>query len=76
MDKKVGRNDPCSCGSGKKYKQCCMTKGNEPPKITFKAKVLGQQKQVNLLHRTFGNAIDQTHKDDKPPTPPSLLEEK
>ena len=22
-DKKVGRNDPCPCGSGKKYKQCC-----------------------------------------------------
>ena len=21
--KKVGRNDPCPCGSGKKYKQCC-----------------------------------------------------
>ena len=20
---KVGRNDPCPCGSGKKYKQCC-----------------------------------------------------
>jgi SEC-C motif-containing protein len=20
---KVGRNDPCSCGSGKKYKKCC-----------------------------------------------------
>jgi preprotein translocase subunit SecA len=20
---KVGRNDPCSCGSGKKYKRCC-----------------------------------------------------
>jgi hypothetical protein len=20
----VGRNDPCPCGSGKKYKQCCM----------------------------------------------------
>jgi len=19
----VGRNDPCPCGSGKKYKQCC-----------------------------------------------------
>lgn len=25
-DKKVGRNDPCPCGSGKKYKQCCMRK--------------------------------------------------
>ena len=21
--KKVGRNDPCPCGSGKKYKNCC-----------------------------------------------------
>ena len=22
-NRKVGRNDPCPCGSGKKYKQCC-----------------------------------------------------
>ncbi|MBI5181450.1 MAG: preprotein translocase subunit SecA, partial [Nitrospirae bacterium] len=22
-NKKIGRNDPCSCGSGKKYKKCC-----------------------------------------------------
>jgi len=22
--KKVGRNDPCGCGSGKKYKKCCL----------------------------------------------------
>ena len=21
--KKIGRNDPCPCGSGKKYKHCC-----------------------------------------------------
>ena len=29
---KVGRNDPCPCGSGKKYKNCCMLKdqGNTP----------------------------------------------
>ncbi|EAA3892892.1 SEC-C metal-binding domain-containing protein, partial [Salmonella enterica] len=20
----VGRNDPCPCGSGKKFKQCCL----------------------------------------------------
>lgn len=25
-DKKTGRNDPCPCGSGKKYKQCCAGK--------------------------------------------------
>ncbi len=24
---KVGRNDPCPCGSGKKYKHCCGQKG-------------------------------------------------
>ena len=23
---KAGRNDPCPCGSGKKYKQCCLNK--------------------------------------------------
>jgi len=23
---KVGRNEPCPCGSGKKYKHCCLTK--------------------------------------------------
>ncbi len=22
---KIGRNDPCPCGSGKKYKKCCLT---------------------------------------------------
>ena len=25
---KVGRNDPCPCGSGKKYKNCCWNKDN------------------------------------------------
>ena len=24
LDGKVGRNDPCPCGSGKKYKKCCL----------------------------------------------------
>lgn len=25
----LGRNDPCPCGSGKKYKQCCLGKDEE-----------------------------------------------
>jgi hypothetical protein len=31
--KKVGRNDPCPCGSGKKYKHCCSGKdlGDDSP---------------------------------------------
>jgi len=28
---KVGRNDPCPCGSGKKYKKCCGAPGKEEP---------------------------------------------
>ena len=24
--KNIGRNDPCPCGSGKKFKQCCQNK--------------------------------------------------
>ena len=26
---KVGRNDPCPCGSGKKYKNCCLRKDEQ-----------------------------------------------
>jgi hypothetical protein len=26
---KIGRNDPCPCGSGKKYKKCCLEKDEE-----------------------------------------------
>ena len=29
VQKKVGRNDPCPCGSGKKYKKCCGADGTE-----------------------------------------------
>ena len=29
VSNKVGRNDPCPCGSGKKYKKCCGLKGNQ-----------------------------------------------
>jgi len=28
---KTGRNDPCPCGSGKKYKKCCGASGNDTP---------------------------------------------
>ncbi len=27
---KIGRNDPCPCGSGRKYKKCCLLKGKQP----------------------------------------------
>ena len=30
---KVYRNDPCPCGSGKKYKNCCLASGRYAPKL-------------------------------------------
>jgi len=30
----LGRNDPCPCGSRKKYKKCCLTKGEEAKRAT------------------------------------------
>lgn len=30
MKRKIGRNDPCPCGSGKKYKHCCLGKADNP----------------------------------------------
>jgi|GEM_PF-275227 len=32
---KIGRNDPCPCGSGKKYKQCCMVLEDGPTADLF-----------------------------------------
>ena len=29
VEKRPGRNDPCHCGSGKKYKNCCLKKDQE-----------------------------------------------
>lgn len=31
---KTGRNDPCPCGSGKKYKKCCEPKEAAARKLT------------------------------------------
>jgi len=33
----VGRNDPCPCGSGKKYKKCCMLKETSVDLEAFRA---------------------------------------
>lgn len=37
---RVGRNEPCPCGSGRKYKQCCLTKDDE--RLHFSTDVAGK----------------------------------
>lgn len=43
MSEKVGRNEPCHCGSGKKYKKCCMNKDQEQKKLFMES-----MKRVNV----------------------------
>ena len=35
---KTGRNDPCPCGSGKKYKRCCLAQDQAAEIATLSAK--------------------------------------
>lgn len=71
MNSKVGRNDNCPCGSGKKYKNCCIAKDRKPtgPK-KFSAKLLSQPKPINLMERTYGASIEAAGKGAKPGEPP------
>ena len=38
---KVGRNDPCSCGSGKKFKKCCEAKVGRSRGATWMMVLIG-----------------------------------
>lgn len=38
MSSALGRNDPCHCGSGRKYKNCCQKMG--PSETTGTSKVI------------------------------------
>ncbi len=58
---KIGRNDPCPCGSDKKYKKCCGANGGETgrhphrPKILIKSPddVAGIRRAGDLVVRTL-----------------------
>ncbi len=55
-DKKIGRNDPCACGSGKKYKKCCLLTDNvaSPP---VSAATL-QRLQLAVTHHQAGRLAE------------------
>jgi tetratricopeptide (TPR) repeat protein len=46
---KVGRNDPCPCGSGRKYKHCCQAKDASPTSLAVPARE--SPRSPALLHR-------------------------
>lgn len=46
---RAGRNDPCPCGSGKKYKKCCLAKDQE------KQRQQVEVERVQMATRAVGN---------------------
>jgi SEC-C motif/Protein of unknown function (DUF2384) len=54
MDK-IGRNDPCHCGSGKKYKQCCLKNVVPLPKVSDRKEAVS--KALQWLNKKFDERI-------------------
>jgi tetratricopeptide (TPR) repeat protein len=67
---KVGRNQPCPCGSGKKYKQCCLPKDEAtriaaaPPVMQAVGKVnVGDYDELERLDYLSNGALELIHAD-------------
>ncbi|MBI4160980.1 MAG: SEC-C domain-containing protein [Acidobacteria bacterium] len=68
---KVGRNEPCPCGSGKKHKSCCQKKGTRTEREwAVLWVVLGVLLAVGAVA-----ALHQQSKQDKQPAPQRVWSE-
>lgn len=50
---KIGRNEACPCGSGNKYKKCCLNKGGSqtrPSEVKMHAEVMKRAQEMMRLH--------------------------
>lgn len=62
---KIGRNDPCPCGSGKKYKKCCLKPVTVRPGVSISAaKAYENEWEKREVLRWIEHA--KTHPEDKP----------
>jgi hypothetical protein len=57
---KVGRNDPCPCGSGKKYKACCLNKDEAERRIERRASNAALNAQVQSDYEAFNDLMDRS----------------
>ncbi|MGG3563730.1 SEC-C metal-binding domain-containing protein [Neobacillus rhizosphaerae] len=55
---KINRNEPCPCGSGKKYKRCCGASEAVPITTIIEGEIDELQKQIlQFAHQHFGHVI-------------------
>lgn len=66
--RKVGRNDPCPCGSGKKYKKCCMALHEEARKTLpqdelhkLEERLQKREKLQEDIHKGFQALMEESY---------------
>src|SRR5438046_8209467 len=65
---KIGRNDPCPCGSGKKYKRCCLEQQCASDSFWARQRNASDQLTRDMLRfaeRKFGDQIQVAWEDFK-----------
>lgn len=64
MSHHVGRNDPCPCGSGKKFKKCCLDKASSRPTGTsnLQERLKALQLQADKQQGLGKHIISELHK--------------
>ncbi len=55
--RKIGRNEPCPCGSGKKYKKCCLLKGETNPFTAAQPKAIDELDELDALSNSVLDLI-------------------
>ena len=55
---KTGRNDPCPCGSSKKYKRCCMEKDEAAASAALQTKIEASRARASALLDALGAEFD------------------
>lgn len=57
----VGRNEPCPCGSGRKYKRCCGRGGGDPARLPAFRKIDAERALDFVLEMTGSSMFARTH---------------
>lgn len=57
---KIGRNDPCPCGSGKKYKHCCLERDRAAEREPAIAELAAWQ-EAQALDAASNTVVDLVH---------------
>jgi tetratricopeptide (TPR) repeat protein len=74
---KIGRNDPCACGSGKKYKKCCLARDEAaalaaravqpavaPARLPSLASTFQEHDELDELTEASNAVVDMVHAGD------------